>query len=92
MFCFPLNYTGFLIGVFDLFAITARSYINSVYDQRPKILSGTSQASLSAKTNHQKTLKFLFNKSKKDTLFCRSGVNYFQLLYFYNICEILNFN
>lgn len=80
MFCFPLNCAGFLIGGFDLFAINARNYINSVYDQRTKMLSGTSRASLSTKTNHQKPLKFLFNTSRK--IYCSAGLrpiisNYF---------------
>ena len=66
------NCLGFLPGGFDSYPVCAGNDVNSVRDRRPKMLSGTSQASLAAKTNCKPTLKVPFYKSKK--IHCSAGL------------------
>lgn len=63
---------------FDSYSIHAGNDVNSLSDRRPKMLSGTSQASLAAKTNCKDNPQSPVLQVQKDTLFCRSEANYFQ--------------
>lgn len=60
--------------------IYAGNDVNSVCDRRPKMLSGTSNASLAAKTNCTIALKRPVLQVQKDTLFCRSEANFLNYL------------
>lgn len=71
-FClFVSNCLGFLLGDLDSYFMQEMMSIQ-VCDRRPKMLSGTSKASLAAKRNCKTTLKILFYKSKK--IHCSAGL------------------